>query len=160
PMDVELLYGEHGLVVSGLPEARTTVVQPEHLPPAADEAAAVRGAMRRPGARPPPPPLVPAGPAGAISGRDRTRPPPREVVVPAILGELEGLVRLEDVTVLVATGTHRGNTEPELRAMLGDEVVDGVRVVNHDARDDATLAWAGHHGDGVPVWLNREWLAA
>ena len=57
--------------------------------------------------------------------------------------------------VLVATGTHRGNTEQELRRMLGDEVYDSVRVVNHDARDDASsLTWMGEHGDGVPVWLN------
>jgi nickel-dependent lactate racemase len=39
--------------------------------------------------------------------------------------------------------------------MLGDEVVDRVRVVNHDARDDASLVYLGEHGDGVPVFLNR-----
>jgi lactate racemase len=60
----------------------------------------------------------------------------------------------------VATGTHRGNTEPELRRMLGDEVYDSVRVVNHDARDSSTLTWMGEHGNGVPVWLNTEWVQA
>ena len=81
-------------------------------------------------------------------------------MIPAVLEELEGIVALEDVVMLVATGTHRGNTDAELRAMLGDEVVDRVRVVNHDARDDASLAWLGRHGDDVPVWLNREWVEA
>ena len=44
--------------------------------------------------------------------------------------------------------------------MLGDEVVDSVRVVNHDARDDASLVWIGRLGADVPVWLNREWVEA
>jgi nickel-dependent lactate racemase len=74
--------------------------------------------------------------------------------------ELDGIVAVEDVVLLVATGTHRGNTPEELRAMLGDEVVDSVRIVNHDARDDASLAWVGRLGADVPVWLNREWLDA
>src|SRR3712207_2374278 len=81
-------------------------------------------------------------------------------MVPAILAEFDGLVDPSDVVVLVATGTHRGNTEAELRAMLGDELVDTVRVVNHDARDVSTLTWMGEFGDGVPVWLCTEWVQA
>ena len=64
-------------------------------------------------------------------------------MIPAILDELDGIIALDDVVLLVATGTHRGNTPEELRAMLGDEVVDSVRIVNHDARDDASLVWVG-----------------
>ncbi|MER6799649.1 nickel-dependent lactate racemase, partial [Amycolatopsis mediterranei] len=96
----------------------------------------------------------------AISACDGTRPQPRELMIPAILAELDGIVRLEDVVVLVATGTHRGNSAAELRAMFGDEIVDTVRIVNHDARDRASLTWLGRHGDDVPVWLNSEWVAA
>ena len=44
--------------------------------------------------------------------------------------------------------------------MLGDEVLASVRVVNHDARDDATLTWMGRFGAEVPVWLNSEWAQA
>ncbi|MEH0421534.1 lactate racemase domain-containing protein [Streptomyces sp. B21-083] len=44
--------------------------------------------------------------------------------------------------------------------MFGDEIVDGVRIVNHDARDLGQLTWMGTYGDGVPVWLNREWVEA
>ena len=96
----------------------------------------------------------------AISACDGTRPQPRHLMIPAILEELDGITRLEDVVVLVATGTHRGNDSGELRAMFGDAVVDSVRIVNHDARDAGQLAFAGTLGDGVPVWLNRTWLEA
>jgi len=81
-------------------------------------------------------------------------------MVPAVLEEIREVVDLRDVVILVATGTHRGNTEEELRGMLGDAVVDSVRVINHDARDDESLVWMGRHGNGVPVWLNRHWVEA
>ena len=158
-MKVALAYGSDGLTVD-LPEQRTTVVEPLYPPAVADERAAVREALRRPIAGPPLREVVRGRRTVAISICDGTRPQPREVVVPAILEELDGLVRLEDVVVLVATGTHRGNTEAELRSMLGDDVLASVRVVNHDARDEATLTWMGRFGADVPVWLNSEWARA
>lgn len=158
-MRIELAYGRDGLTVD-LPGERTTVVEPLHPPAAPDARAAVLAALRNPVAGPPLRTVVRAGGTVAISICDGTRPQPRDIVVPAILEELEGHVRMEDVVVLVATGTHRGNTREELRAMLGDEVLAAVRVVNHDARDDATLTWMGRFGADVPVWLNSEWAAA
>jgi lactate racemase len=155
---VELAYGTSGLTVE-MPPAQTTVVAPTHRPAAADGAALVRAALRQPIAGRPLRELVRRGQRVAISICDGTRPQPRRIVVPAMLEELDGIIPLEDVVVLIATGTHRGNTPDELREMLGD-VVDAVRVVNHDGRDDSALAWMGVHGDGVPVWLHREWVEA
>src|SRR5262249_5708384 len=144
------------------PADRTTVILPSHPQAAADPQATVVTALREPVAGPPLREVVRGGGTVAISICDGTRAQPRDIVVPAILDELDGLVAADDVVVLVATGTHRGNTEPELRAMLGDAVYERVRVVNHDARDDASLAWVGNLGvaGDVPVWLNREWVAA
>jgi nickel-dependent lactate racemase len=156
---VELAYGSTGLTVD-LPEERTTVVEPLHPRAAPDERGAVLEALRRPVAGPPLREVMRGRRTVAISICDGTRPQPRQIVVPAILEELEGLVRLEDIVVLVATGTHRGNSEEELRAMLGDEVLASVRVVNHDARDQSTLTWMGRFGADVPVWLNSEWARA
>ena len=158
-MKVELAYGTDGLTVD-LPDDRTTVVEPLHARAAPDERAAVREALRRPVAGPPLREVVRGRPTVAISICDGTRPQPREIVVPALLEELEGLVGMDDVVVLVATGTHRGNTDEELRAMLGDEVLASVRVVNHDARAAASLTWMGRFGADVPVWLNSEWVDA
>jgi lactate racemase len=158
-MLVHLAYGQTGLPVE-FPDDRTVVVAPRHRPAAADPVGLLRRTLREHTYGPPLRDLVPRGATVAISMCDGTRPQPRHLMIPALLDELDGLVRPEDVVVLVATGTHRGNTEAELRGMLGDEVYDAVRVVNHDARDPSTLRWCGTHGDGVPVWLNREWLDA
>jgi nickel-dependent lactate racemase len=156
---VRLAYGNSGLDVE-LPDSRTTVVEPTHHAGAADETAALRAALRTPVAGPPLRELAKRGDKVAISMCDGTRAQPRHLMIPAVLAELEGIVDRSDVVVLVATGTHRGNTEAELREMLGDAVFDSVRVVNHDARDSASLVFVGEHGKGVPVWLNRVWVEA
>lgn len=155
-MKVRLAYGAGGLEVE-LPE-QTTVVEPAYHAGADDEAAVLRAALRAPVAGPPLSELGKRGMKVAISMCDGTRAQPRDKMLPAVLAELD--VNDEDVVILVATGTHRGNTDAELRAMLGDELVDRVRVVNHDARDKATLTFLGEHGDGVPVWINSEWVQA
>jgi nickel-dependent lactate racemase len=156
---VRLAYGRHGLPVD-FPAERTTVVTPRHQPAAADPAAVLRDALRRPVAGPPLRELVRPGRTVAVSLCDVTRPQPREAMVRALLAELAGVLDPRDLTLLVATGTHRANTDAELRSMLGDELVDSLRIVNHDARDTGSLTWCGVHGNGVPVWLNREWVAA
>jgi nickel-dependent lactate racemase len=81
-------------------------------------------------------------------------------MIRAILDELQGIVGRDDIVLLVATGTHRGNSESELREMLGEDLLQSVRVENHDARDADSLVWCGVHGAGVPVWLNRTWVEA
>jgi nickel-dependent lactate racemase len=156
---IRLAYGEQGLDVD-LPADRTTVVEPTFIEAPPDQTGLLRAALRRPVAGPPLRELVRPGQTVAISMCDGTRPQPRDLMIPAVLEELAGIVRLDDVVVLVATGTHRGNSDAEIRAMLGDDVVDRVRVVNHDARDDASLVYLGRHGADVPVFLNREWVNA
>jgi nickel-dependent lactate racemase len=136
------------------------VIEPVFPPPCADAKTAVREALRSPIAAPRLRSMVRRGDTVAISVCDGTRPQPREVVVPALLEELEGIVRPEDIVVLVATGTHRGNTSQELEAMFGADILGVVEVVNHDARDEGSLSWFGSTGSGVPIWLNHRWLEA
>ncbi|WP_248963850.1 lactate racemase domain-containing protein [Sphaerisporangium perillae] len=111
-MRVDLAYGAGGLVVD-LPDDRTTVITPVARPAAPDEAAELRRALREPIAGPPLRERVRPGQTVAISACDGTRPQPRHLMIPAILAELDGVTDLDDIVVLVATGTHRGNTGAE-----------------------------------------------
>ena len=120
----------------------------------------LRSALRSPVAGPPLRQRVKPHQTVAISACDITRPQPRQLMIPAILDELDGVVDIGDVVILVATGTHRANTDAELRGMFGDAVVDAVTIVNHDAREQSEMAWVGRLGRDVPVWLNRRWLDA
>ncbi|MGP3971744.1 nickel-dependent lactate racemase [Streptomyces sp. 6N223] len=163
-MRVRLAYGTDGLVAElpGPPEyppGTTVVVTPEYRDPVPDPRAALRTALRRPLAGPPLRELLRRGQTVAIAACDGSRPQPHRLVIPAILEELEGIVRCEDVTILLATGTNRGHTADEIREMFGRQVATSVRIVSHDAFDDTMLTWLGTHG-GTPVWLNSLWADA
>ena len=157
-MRLKLDYGTTGLDVD-LPDDHVTVIEPIHRPPAPDPQATLLAAMRAPVDRPPLPALVKPGQRIAISVCDVTRPQPRREMIEAIFAELPD-VRREDVTVLIATGTHRANTPQELERMLGPDIIRRYRVINHDSRDAASLQYVGRTSTGVEVRLNREWLAA
>jgi nickel-dependent lactate racemase len=154
---IRLAYGSDGLAVDVPFDA--TVVTPAHSPPVGDEVAAVRAAIAQPVAGRPLRELVPRGARVAISVCDATRPQPRQPMLAAIAEVLDDLVRPEDVVVLIATGTHVVSTEAQRREMLGDDVLRRWRVVDHDARDAASLRQVGMI-DGAPVLLNREWVEA
>jgi nickel-dependent lactate racemase len=158
-MRVTLAYGRTGLDVD-LPAGRVDLVTPHHPRPLADPQAAVVAALEAPVGTEPLRSRVRPGQQVVVSVCDGTRAQPREVMLAALLQHLDGVLDPADLTVLIATGTHRANTDAELREMLGDAVVDRCRVVNHDARDESSLAFLGESADGVPVWVNRLWVDA
>ena len=155
---LRLDYGTEGLEVE-IPDDRLTIIEPVFRPPVADAHAALRAAMRAPIGRPPVRDLVRAGHTVAISVCDITRAQPRRETIEALFSELPD-VRMEDVTILIATGTHRVNTPDELERMLGRDIVSKCRVINHNSRDASVLESVGTTSTGVPVFLNREWLKA
>jgi len=157
-MHLRLDYGEHGLEVE-LPDERTTVIEPVFKPALPDAHGALIAALRAPIGREPLRSLVREGQQIAISVCDITRAQPRRDMLRALMEEMPA-VRDEDVTILIATGTHRVNTPAELEAMLGADALRRYRVVNHDSRDDQSLVYVGRTSTGVPVHLNRLWIDA
>src|SRR5688572_18292154 len=129
-MRVKLDYGTDGLEVD-LPDERITVIEPIARPAVPDPHATLLSAIRAPIDRPPLRELVRPGQRVAISVCDITRAQPRRDMLRALFEEMPQ-VRPEDVTILIATGTHRVNTPPELERMLGREIVSRYRVINHD----------------------------
>jgi len=155
---LRLDYGASGLDVD-LPDDRVTVIEPMPRPAASDPHETLVRAIRAPIDRPPLRELWRPGRRVAISVCDITRAQPRRQTIEALFSEMPG-VRHEDVTILIATGTHRVNTPQELEHMLGPELARCCRVVNHDARNAAVLTHVGTTSTGVPVYLNREWVDA
>ena len=155
-MEVELAYGKTGLTVE-LPDERTTVIEPSHLPSLPDERGALLNALRVPVGASPLRRMVRPQQRVAISVCDITRPMPSATILPVLLGELAHVPN-DHIVILVATGTHRANTPQELEGMLGSEVTGSYRVVNHDAFDKSGLKLAGETPQGIPIWLNRLWL--
>jgi len=155
-MKLRLDYGTTGLLAE-FPDDRTTVIEPVYVPPAPDQRGTLVAALRKPFGKPPLRELARPGQRIAISVCDITRAQPRQAMLEALFSELPG-VRLEDVTILIATGTHRRNHPEEIECMLGPEFARSCRIVCHDARDVASLVHAGETRSGVRVLLNRRWM--
>ena len=157
-MRVRLDYGVDGLEVD-LPRERLTIIEPVFRSAVADPRAALIAALRAPLGRPSLREIVRRGQTVAISVCDITRAQPRQEMLAALFAEMPGIAA-EDITILIATGTHRTNTQAELEAMLGRDIACRYRVVNHDSRDRASLACIGRTSTGVAVHLNRAWINA
>ncbi len=154
-MRVRLAYGRDGLEVE-LPDERTTVIEPTYVPGLPDADGAILTALRNPIGTLPLRQLVNPTQRVAISVCDITRPMPSKTLLPRLLGELSH-VPPENITILIATGTHRANTSGELSEMLGEDVVSKYRIVNHNGFDDSSLAKIGATESGIDVFLNKLW---
>ena len=157
-MRVRLDYGTEGLDVE-LPDERVTIIEPHFKPAVPDPLATLRRAIQSPLGGPSLREIVRPGQRVAISVCDITRAQPRRDTILALLEEMPG-IKDGDITILIATGTHRTNTPAELERMLGNDIVERFRVVNHDSRQPATLRYIGDTTTGARVYLNREWLDA
>src|SRR5688572_4231000 len=155
---VVLQYGRTGLELE-LPARNITVVEPRFVPGIVDEAAAFRDAMLRPIGRPPLREIIRASDRVAVVIPDHTRPLPRERLLPWLFAELD-YVPAKNFVIINGTGSHRANTPAELRQMVGDDVFERFRIVNHDSRDPALLLRAGMTSEGRPVWMNRDYVKA
>ena len=151
---IELPFGDSQLRVDVSSERLLGVVLPRAEQGGdGEEHALVRDALARPVGTPTLRTLVRPGQQVAIVVSDMTRPCPTDRLLPPVLEELAVAgVPDDDVTVVVALGLHRAQTEAELAALVGPAVYDRVRVVNHDPQDVVRL---GVTSRGTPVELFR-----
>jgi nickel-dependent lactate racemase len=92
----------------------------------------------------------------AIIISDVTRKSPSKIFLDCLAEEFKqvGLPE-ENVTIVVANGTHRNNTIEELSSMVGVENLTRFKVINHNCLDEDNLVFIGETQGGVPIWINR-----
>jgi len=123
----------------------------------ADLAAAYRYALDHPIDSPPLKELIRPGDKVVITVSDITRGWQRNAdTLPLLFGYLnERGVSDEDVTVIIAVGAHRQNTEAEFTELCTEGICRRVRVVNHDAWDTRNMVYLGRTSRGTEASLNR-----
>ena len=81
----------------------------------------------------------------------------QDLIVPIIVDYLVSKCAkaYSDLEIIIATGTHVGGSEDELKKLVTPEVYDKVRTVNHDcmAKD---LVYLGTTSYGTPVKINKD----
>ena len=157
-MKVRLDYGRAGLSVE-IPDQAEIIRT--GFAPGLHEKDAIRCALRQPTNTPPLADLVRPGQRVVVVHTDITRATPNDRILPVLLNEIEGAgVRRQDITLLNGLGTHRPQTQAELRAMLGARIVEQYRCLQHDAFDDSNLISVGETSFGNPVRVNRTYMEA
>ncbi len=131
------------------------LLAPREAAPSPDPLAAVEAALD---AAPLP---TNRGRRAVVAVNDKTRPVPHRYLLPPLLARLEGLGFLpENITLLVATGTHAPMPPEEFPAILPAEILARYPVYSHDCNADGELIYLGETARGTPVSVNRRWWEA
>jgi len=100
--------------------------------------------------------MIPPNSSVSIVVNDITRPFLSEDLLPPLLTKLhEAGVNNEDIVIVIATGMHRANSKEEQEKMFG-RLPEGLRVINHDAKDQRSLKYLGETKQGTPVIINKD----
>ncbi len=89
-----------------------------------------------------------------IIASDHTRPVPSKLIIPPMLEEIRAGNPDAEITILIATGCHRGTTQTELIAKFGAAIVRNERIVVHDCDDRENLVNLGKLPSGGDCEIN------
>ncbi len=153
---IRLQYGQQELTVTLPKQNLYAYLTPNPVPPCADPVAELRRALQAPIGTPPLRQAVRSARRVVIIADDITRLTPVHLMIPLLLDELnEGGIRDEQITVLIALGTHRPMTEAEIKIRFGPAVLDRVVVLNNPWQDLSQLADLGTTPNGTPILVSR-----
>jgi nickel-dependent lactate racemase len=155
-VDVWLPYGKTE-VCARIP-ARNFLgnIEPKEKQSVADPRAEVEKALREPIGTGPLSKIVKPGDTVAIVVNDATRATPSYLMVPPLLDELnQAGIKDESITIIFGCGTHRAVRPDEMKKLVGEEVLERVKVVNHDHKSD-DLVYIGKTAKfGTKVYVNK-----
>lgn len=156
-MNVSLAYGKDSLTVH-VPDS-AVIVEPRYIEGLTEDKQEVVNALRNPIGTPPLRDMVKNTDQVAIVISDITRPTPNHKLVPWLIEELPH-VPLENFVIINGTGTHRDQTREEFVEMLGEWVVENIRIINNHFQDKSSLVKVGESRFGCDVYLNKDYVEA
>ena len=158
---ISLPYGKETIEVSVPENQLIGVYSPQDIPPVADIRAEVRRALANPIASPSLRELVRGKKNVVFVADDNTRLTPTDQLIPILLDECNAAGVADDqITVIIALGTHRFMTEAEILAKFGEETVRRVRIKNHPYKELAALVDLGVTDNGGRILINKDVVEA
>ncbi len=157
---IQIPYGKNTQTLQVADDRLRAVLAPRHAAyENMDQSAAVQTALENPIGSARLCELVKGKQRILVITSDHTRPVPSRVTLPLFLKEIRRGNPGAELRILVATGMHRPTTEAELRAKMGDGIVDKETIVIHEAETDEDMRFFGTLPSGGELWLNKlvEW---
>lgn len=111
----------------------------EEYKPSLNQAELIEAALRNPVDSLPLSELAKNKKKVVIIASDHTRPVPSKLMIPPMLREIRKGNPEADITILIATGCHRGTTKEELVSKFGSEIVENEKIYIHDCDESEKL---------------------
>ncbi|MBW2208130.1 MAG: nickel-dependent lactate racemase [Deltaproteobacteria bacterium] len=157
-MRVELPCG-HEKIDLDIPN-NAMVLEPVSMPTLHDPEGAVTSALEQPIDSPPLSELAAGRKNACIVISDNTRPVPNRVILPPLLKTLQSAgIDRDQITILIATGTHQSNEGKVLDGLVGPRLAADFNIINHLC-DDPREYRRIHELDGAPIEINSRYLDA
>ena len=158
-MKIKMDYGSEGLEIE-VPET-ASILRMRDTPRVEDVGREIEKSLMEPIGTPSLPKLAQGRKDACIVISDITRPVPNKILLPPILRILEdqGIAR-ENIVILIGTGLHRPNEGEELNRLVGADIAQKYRVVNHRAKEKQTLTYIGDTSGGAPIWIDSIYVEA
>ncbi len=159
-MQISVPYGKTQLTATLPAGIHADIIKPQEIAPASDPDLVVRSALS-----------APVGDVSfdtldgintvAIAINDKTRPVPHQHLLPPLLEQLESKgISPENITLLIATGTHPVMPPEEYTWILPQSIIDRYHIICHDAYDKSTHSYLGETSRKTPVYLNTVYMTA
>ena len=126
----------------------------EEYVPKANEVELVKAAMAAPVGSPRLSELARGKKNITIIASDHTRPVPSKVIIPYMLEEIRSTSPDANITILIATGCHRGTTKEELISKFGEDIVANENIYIHDCDETEKLVNIGTLPSGGECEIN------
>ena len=154
--EIRIPYGKGAQTLRVEDNRLAAVLAPRHMPTAeSDQSAIVQSALENPIASPRLCELAKDSHSILLITSDHTRPVPSRITLPLYLKEIRQMNPDADIRILIATGMHRPTTEAELRAKMGDDIVDSETIIIHKAEEKDEMRFFGTLPSGGELWLNK-----
>ncbi len=160
-VDVWLPYGKSEVCARIPTRNFLGTIEPKEKPGVADSRAEVERALREPiGTKPLGEIVKPDGTVTVVVD-DATRATPSYLMVSPLLDELNRVgVKDESITLIFGCGSHREVKPEEMKKLVGEEALERVKLVNHDAKSE-NLVYLGKTAKfGTKVYVNKVFAEA
>jgi len=154
---ISMPYGQNTVKVAVPKENLIGTYSPKDVKPVSDVKQEVIRALNQPIGTKTLRELATGAQKVVIVADDNTRLTPTEKIIPVLLDEMNAAgIADEQITIIIALGTHRFMTEEEITVKFGADVVKRVKIKNHDFKNPEALIDLGNTPNGTSIWVNRE----
>ncbi len=150
PYGKEKIKHEFGEELLGVLDSSINHYTPEH-----DEITLVENAIKNPVGTAPLSEMARGKENIVIIASDHTRPVPSKIIMPLMLSEIRSTAPNAKITILIATGCHRGTTKQELVDKFGEQIVENENIYIHDCDESEMLVSIGTLPSGGECIINK-----